>query len=133
MTARHSIRLPPKLYSSPFVALTCGYSRSAIKSAVTGDYSHSDVRLREWGRIRFGKQHLYVFESAGLSLYLGCPPKVIDRVLQARIKWDLQHEILKASQKYLVETPYENLEWLSDFVHHGGKGIHNGIPTTLDE
>ena len=135
MTARHSIRLPPKLYSLPFVARTFGYVCSTIYSAVTGKYGSRDegVRLRHWGRICYRGRSAYVLESAALSLYLGCPPKVIDRIFQVRIKWDVQQNIFPPFQKYLVETPYENLEWLSDFVHHDGKGIHNGIPTTLDE
>ena len=124
----------PHLYSSTFVALELSYKASAsIPHAI------SRKRLRPFGKIRIPNGYsqdsgkpVWLLDAPHLSLFLAChripkfrleiSPKALDLFFQKIISLQMPIEnSLCPSQRYLEETPYENLVWISNFAHHGGK------------
>ena len=74
----------------------------------------------------------HVTDSGYLGLFLnhwhedpskrfGLTPYEIDDTLQRTIALETEQGTLHPQQRYLKETPYENLVWISNFAHHGGK------------
>ena len=149
MNAQH-----PHLYSTSFVASTLSYKSSAsIPHAIV------EKRLRPFGKILIPSGHsqdsghpFWLVEAAHLSLFLAChpkrrfrleiSPKTLDLLFQEIISLQMQIEkSLCRSQRYLEETPYEELVWISNFAHHGGKtadckvtlGNPNHTPWTASE
>ena len=119
MAHDHPTRNPPNLYSLPFVASTMGAERTLFNQPIRNGYCNA------WGEVWMGDRKFYVISADDAAQYMRrawagngftISGFALEIILQARIHREKVN--LGRLQKHLQKTPYEKLEWASNYAHH---------------
>ena len=121
--------LHPYLYSSAFIKSFFNLDSSTVAHSATGHQGTSILRC--YGSMKFHGRHAYVFIAEHVAIWITnrksnpcyLTPLTVDYLFRLRIEFERKHSLLCPSQLYLETVPYEDIIWISDYVHHGGKTI----------
>ena len=117
-------REPPRLYSSVFIERALNCARFAVANAIR--YK----TLRPFGKIKGAGRHsrTYVCTAAQLSQWItgrrrrwAVTPAALECWFDGLIDALKKAGELPSSQQHLEDTPYDDLVWVSNYAHHGGR------------
>ena len=118
-------REPPRLYSPPFISIALGIHISSATNAI------GKLRMRTFGMYHMpakGGGIAYCCTAVQVSQWLvggrrhwAVTPAAIECWFDGLIYALRECKKLPRSQRYLEDTPYDDLVWMSDYAHHGGR------------
>lgn len=122
--------LPPRIYVLPIVALAFGVPYSTLYSDITRSHTckHFGRFLYRGPRKGPGQKRLCI-TAAQVAQYLSQSKSYkgwittmqVTRTLKGQIAYLAKKGALPWPQKHIEDTPFEELKWISNYAHHGGR------------